>query len=92
MGNKKAEADDITAISPAAYIFGNGNVMYFDEDGQQVNEYQQEGMTAIHEFLEEYPDADAWFANWDSGVISAAYPLSERFIDNIKEDDHDAEE
>jgi len=51
----------------AAYLFGNGNAMYFDDAGEQIIELQQLGLCGLHGFVERYPDAPVYWSIWKYG-------------------------
>lgn len=64
---------------PEAYLFANGNALYFDEDGEQITELQTDGWGAVQRFKERYPEASVHFAVWRD----SAYELSDRAIGYI---------
>lgn len=71
---------------PAAYLFGNGNAIFFDELGEQLVEYQQDGLSGVHAFREEYPDAPVYWAIWGHGPRSRmAGEVHENVFEHIAE-------
>ncbi len=48
----------------AAYLFGNGNAMYFDESGSQISNLQGHGLSGVHEFIRQHPDAPIYWSIW----------------------------
>lgn len=45
------------AVTPAAYLFTNGNAAFTDEAGQQLPALQFHGWRGLHPFLKRYPAA-----------------------------------
>lgn len=48
----------------AAYLFRNGNAVYFDEDGNQMVTYQKLGLCGLHAFHAKYPEAPVYWSVW----------------------------
>lgn len=53
----------------AAYLFGNGNAMFFDETGEQIIELQRLGLCGLHGFVERYPNAPVYWCIWGHGRL-----------------------
>lgn len=68
-------------ITPAAYLFANGNAAYFDEKGKQIPTLQTHGWLSIHEFIKLFPKAPISVQQADPLPLD----LVERFIKNIKQ-------
>lgn len=41
----------------SAYIYANGNAIYFDHDGKQMPDIQKLGWAGLGEYLKQYPRA-----------------------------------
>lgn len=65
---------------PAAYLFGNGNAMYFDEQGEQIPEMQRHGLSGVHLFREQFSDAPVYWAMWGE---QQATEIHENVLDYI---------
>lgn len=73
---------------PAAYLFGNGNAIFFDGLGNQITDYQELGLSGIYPFRHEYPEAPIYWAIWGHGPRSrAAEEVHENVFDYIEEPD-----
>jgi hypothetical protein len=48
----------------SAYIFCNGNAIFFDEKGEQIIAFQKYGVCGLHQFVKKYPDAPVYWAVW----------------------------
>lgn len=59
---------------PSGYLFGNGNAMFFDETGQQMNELQKHGLSGVHLFREKFPDAPVFWASFETGFTDEVHP------------------
>ena len=46
----------------SAYLFPNGNAMFFDNLGQQIHKFQKFGLSGLHDFIEFYPDAPVYWS------------------------------
>jgi len=42
---------------PCAFLFSSGQALYFDSKGDQIPRMQKHGLTGIHKFVVEFPDA-----------------------------------
>ena len=51
----------------SAYLFSNGNAMFFDERGEQIPKMQKFGLCGLHDFVVFYPDAPIYWAVWRQG-------------------------
>jgi len=51
----------------AAYLFGNGNAIFFDKAGKQIVDLQRLGLCGLHKFVERYPDAPIYWSIWKYG-------------------------
>ena len=58
----------------SAFLFENGNVMILDEEGEQMTEYQSEGVAGLFEFKRDNPEAPVYMAEWNGGDIQ---PIAE---------------
>ena len=71
---------------PCAYLFGNGNAMFFDELGEQIVEYQKDGLAGIHAFNESFPEAPIFWAIWgDRPIDHGISEIHENLFDYIKQ-------
>lgn len=75
------EAIDEEDELPGAFLFVNGNAAYFNEDGEQIPSLQKDGWEAVHDFLEEYPDAPVKVASYHG--FGTGVELSDRAIEQI---------
>lgn len=75
----------MTDDPPAGYLFINGKAMYFDEDGEQLPEYQSDNWMGVHAFLADYPDAEIRITKWFNNRAIHPFPIDESVIDQIKE-------
>lgn len=48
----------------SAFIFCSGNVIYFDENGEQIVDLQRLGLSGLHQFVERYPDVPVYWVIW----------------------------
>lgn len=48
----------------AAYLYPNGNALFFDEYGEQIPEFQEEGLCGLHGFVKRCPHAPVYWAMW----------------------------
>lgn len=55
------------------YAFTNGNVMVFDEDGQQMPEFQDHMDKAIPKLIEAGYRGDVLYAHWGMDGIDERY-------------------
>lgn len=65
----------------AAFLFGNGNAMYFDQSGEQIVEFQEYGLSGVHLFTDEYPEAPVYWSIWEE----AASEVHENVFDYIRD-------
>lgn len=70
--------------SPVAYLFPNGNALFFDEHGEQLPKHQKQGIPGVHNFLADYPDAPVYFTEWDD-LGDKKIELSDPAINHIKQ-------
>lgn len=54
-------------MKPSAHLFGNGNAIYFDENGEQIVQLQRLGLSGIHHFVERYPEGEVFWSIWNFG-------------------------
>lgn len=66
--------------TPAAYICCNGNVLYFDADGEQIIDLQRLGLSGLHHFAERYPDGKIWWCVWKLGRIQDAQEIDKEML------------
>ena len=55
---------ELTASSASAYLFANGNAIYFDHVGEPDTELQALGLCGLHGFALRYPEATVYWATW----------------------------
>ena len=60
---------------PSAWLFPNGNAMFFDEEGKQIVSLQKKRLCGLHEFVERYPDAPVYWAVWAYGELRWAHEI-----------------
>lgn len=65
---------------PTGYLYGNGNAIFFDAEGEQLPEFQRHGLSGVHAFRERFPDATIYWATWDP---PAATPVHENVFEHI---------
>jgi len=51
----------------SAYLFFNGNAMFFNENGEQIPKFQKHGLCGLHDFVEFYPDAPIYWVAYEWG-------------------------
>lgn len=77
---------------PVALLFGNGQAMYLDDDGDQVGKYQRDGWSGVHAFRGDFPDADVHIADWrggptsEGGGIQPLQELTQSALESIVDD------
>jgi hypothetical protein len=49
----------------SAYLYSNGNAVYFGPDGEQLGELQRLGLCGLHEFVRRYPEAPVHWGIWN---------------------------
>ncbi len=47
-----------------AFIFSNGNVIYFDEKGDQIPYLNKLGLSGLKTFVEKYPNSSVYWCVW----------------------------
>jgi len=74
-----------------AYLFGNGNALFFDTRGEQFQELQSLGISGVHEYVERFPSATVYWATWgeSDGARSAIHPNVLDYIRRPDELDRD---
>lgn len=45
---------------PSAYIYSNGNTMFFDKEGNQIPTLQEKGEDGLRPFFKRFPEADLY--------------------------------
>jgi hypothetical protein len=55
----------------SAYLFSNGNSLFFDNSGKQIPDLQKLGLCGLHQFIMRYPESPVFWAQWRE----AAYPI-----------------
>ena len=51
-----------------AYLYANGNALYFDEQGQQIADLQTLGLCGLREYVRRYPLAICYWDDWRAGA------------------------
>jgi hypothetical protein len=85
------DADQPGEYSTAAYLFGTGNALFFDENGEQDTELQRFGISGAHLYREEYPDAPIFWATWgrQESTRSSVHPNVFEYLKHPDDLDHD---
>ena len=65
---------------PAAYLFTNGNAIYFDDEGEQLPEFQKRKWLGLSDYLGTYPSASVYVSDY---AVGEAIQLDEKAIDQI---------
>lgn len=47
---------------PEAHLFPNGNMLVFDENGEQVVDLQKLGISGLHKFVRRYPEGKVYWS------------------------------
>jgi len=68
-------------MTAEAFLFANGNAVYFHEDEEQMPELQKHGWKGIHKFLELYPNARVSV----QGKTGIKKDLLANLLENIRE-------
>jgi hypothetical protein len=55
----------------SAYLFTNGMVMAFDENGQQMTDYQGKGLVVIPKIRRDFPEITIEGMDWRTDVAPA---------------------
>jgi hypothetical protein len=62
-------------------LFSNGNLMVFDEQDQQIGEYNGHWKDKIKQVMEDAPPDTTWeFSDWDNGIIRTNRRALESFF------------
>lgn len=78
---------------PCAYLFGNGNALFFDEVGEQITAFQTYGLSGVHLFRDRFPEAPVFWAIWGQDPAdSAASEVHENVYEYITEPDIEVED
>lgn len=48
-----------------AYIYPNGNCLFFDFKGDQIANFQKHGLSGLHLFKDKYEDAEYFWCIWE---------------------------
>lgn len=70
---------------PKAFLFPNGNALFFGKDGSQISKFQSKGWKGVHLFKGEYPDAEVFVAIWNSGEIRRTIKLHDESVNQIRQ-------
>lgn len=60
-----AKAAELNASDACAYLFANGNAIFFDHAGEQDTDLQALGLCGLHGFVQRYPEATVHWAVWN---------------------------
>lgn len=74
-------------VKPVAYLFSNGNAVYFDDEGKQIPELQLHNWKGLHEFVKRYPTASVHIQYSTLDTPEAI----ERVLSQIKQSDFTVE-
>jgi hypothetical protein len=53
-----------------AYLFSNGNAMYFNDVGEQLSELQGQGFFSLKAFVERYPAGRVFFSVYNESRLA----------------------
>lgn len=79
--NVEMTSEHMKSARPSAFLFCNGNAVYFDEKGHQISELQLLGIKALSEYRKQFPTAPIMWAVWRKW----AHEMSEECIKSLIE-------
>jgi hypothetical protein len=62
--NRKIETQLLRYSMASAFLYSNGNALFFDEEDEQIAKLQKQGLCGLHSFVKLYPNAPVYWSVW----------------------------
>lgn len=82
--NVEMKAEHMGYPSPSAYIYPNGSVIYFDDKGEQIPEFQIIGIKALKSYRNRFPNSKIHWGVWRSWNHEMTDESIQSLIDHLK--------